>query len=135
MRDLNRNKQTLWYALYKGREEIVDSNGFGTGQYKLAYSNPIKTRLNISAARGETTTRQFGEEEYYDKVLVSAVTEFPINEYSVLWIDSVPKLDRDGKLVLDERGDAVTPHDYTVERVARSLNGVSYAVRKVTVRG
>lgn len=135
MRDLNRNKQLIWYALYRGREEVLDSNGYSTGQYALTYADPVKVKLNVSAARGETATRQFGEEDNYDKIIVSADAKFPVDEYSVLWIDKTPQLDRQGKLVNDGSGNVVTPHDYTVERVARGLNGVSYAVRKVNVRG
>lgn len=135
MRCLTRNKRVVWYALYKGREEIIDSEGRRTGQYKLAYGKPVKVSLNVSAAMGETATRQFGEDESYDKVVIAADPNFPIDEYSVLWIDKTPQLDRNKELLLDEYGDVITPHDYTVERVARSLNSVAYAVRKVTVRG
>lgn len=135
MRCLNRNKRPIWYALYKGRKEITDANGYATGQYELEYGNPMRADLNVSAARGETATRQFGEDESYDKVIVAENSDFPIDEYSVFWIDTTPKLDRYGHLLVGADGETETPHDYTVTRVARSLNGVAYAVRKVNVSG
>lgn len=135
MRCLNRNKRPIWYALYKGRKEITDDNGYATGQYELEYGNPVRVALNVSAARGETATRQFGEDESYDKVIVAENSDFPIDEYSVLWIDAAPELDPNGHLLIGTDGEIETPHDYTVIRVARSLNGVAYAVRKVNVSG
>lgn len=135
MRDLNRNKQRVWYAVHQGEAEIFDSTGLATGQYAVKYSDPKMVRLNVSAAQGDTTTRQFGEEERYDKVIVTSNKDLPIDEYSILWIDREPELDRNGHLTLDENENVVTPHDYIVGRVAKSLNSVAYAVRKVTVSG
>lgn len=90
---------------------------------------------NISAAKGESSTRQFGEDESYDKVIVHCNPKLEIDEYSVLWIDRMPVRDRTGNLALDEDGNETTPHDYIVKRVARSINSVSVAISKVNVRG
>ena len=57
----------------------------------------------------------------------------PINEYTVLWIDSFPEFDKDGALVKNEDGEISVPHDYIIKAVARSLNSVSMAVSKVNV--
>jgi hypothetical protein len=48
-----------------------------------------------------------------------------IDEYSILWIDKMPVMNRDGT--------TDTPHDYVVKKVARSLNSVSIAVAKVDI--
>ena len=56
----------------------------------------------------------------------------PIDEYSELWVDTMPQLDASGNLFLDGDGMEITPHDYEVKKVARSLNSVSYAIYKVT---
>ena len=134
MRCLLRNKQDFYYALYEGKNEMTDEYGNKTGEYELVYSSPVKCRANISAAQGEVQSRQFGESESYDKVIVLDNREIPINEYSVLWVDTAPLIDKDG-LVLNERGEVVTPHDYIVKKVARSLNSVSIAISKVRVDG
>jgi hypothetical protein len=126
MRCLTRNKRAFYYALYEGQTEITDEYGNATGQYELNYSKPIKKSGNISAAQGEIQSRQFGESESYDKVIVLDDINTPIDEYSILWVDTLPLLNDDGT--------TDTPHDYIVKKVARSLNGVSIAISKVTVK-
>lgn len=135
MRCMNRNKVRFFYSLYEGREPIVNEQGRKTGEYKVIRGNPIEGRANISAAKGETQTRQFGENESYDKVIVMDFVKPPIDEYSVLWIDSEPQLNDDGSLAVNDEGEVITPHDYVVKKVAKSLNCVSIAVSKVTVSG
>lgn len=135
MKCMQRNKSHFFYALYESKEEIKDEYGNATGEYELKYGNPIDFSANISAAKGETSTRQFGESEDYDKVIVFDNEAPPINEYSVLWVDTKPSLNGDGSLVKDEDGNTITPHDYIVKKVAKSLNVVSIAISKVNVSG
>lgn len=134
MRCMNRNKVTFFYALYERKEPIVDEYGNTTGEHEVIHGNPLEYSANISAAKGETQTRQFGENEVYDKVIVADNTAPPIDEYSVLWIDTMPQLDENGALATDESGKVITPYDYVVTKVARSLNSVSIAVSKVKVQ-
>lgn len=133
MRCLKRNRVPFWYALYSEKTPIVDDEGFQTGEYQIKYTNPIKAYANISPSIGETETRQFGIPEEYDKVMVMDLPSV-IDEYSILWIDSEPEITADGKLV-EEEGEIKTPNDYIVKKVAKSLNSVSYAIKKVTVNG
>lgn len=135
MRCMNRNKVEFYYALYEGKVLHKNEKGQRTGEYDLIYSNPVSSRANISAAKGETQTRQFGEDESYDKVLVMDSNAAPIDEYSVLWVDTMPQLNADGSLKTDEKGETVTPYDYVVKKVAKSLNVTAVAIRKVTVSG
>ena len=133
---MNRNKSRFYYALYTQSVQIeVDEYGNTLGETDVQHGNPVECFANISAARGETQTRQFGEDVSYDKVIVMDSNAPPIDEYSVLWIDRVPQLKEDGSLDVDDDGNIITPHDYIVKKVARSLNSVSYAVSKVVVSG
>ena len=134
MRCMVRNKQDFYYALYSGKTEIIDEYGNATGQYKIVYSDPVKTRGNVSAAQGEMQNRQFGDSETYDKVIVLGNKSVPIDEYTILWVDSSPSLNEDGSLATNEDGTYKSPHDYVVKKVARSLNNVSLAISKVMVR-
>lgn len=134
MRCLERNKTPFYFSLYTEKREIVDEYGNATGQYEVVYGNPQECLANISAARGEIQSRQFGEGEVYDKVVVFDNPQTPIDEYSVLWIDSKPLLNADRSLAHNDDGTVKTPHDYIVKKVARSLNSVSIAVSKVIVR-
>ncbi len=133
MKMMLRNKSTFYYALYEGKSEKIDEYGNITGEYDVTYQNPIAHSANISAAKGETSTRQFGESESYDKVIVMEADCPPIDEYSRLWVDSTPELDSDGALALNDDGEVATPHDYIVKKVAKSLNSVSLAISKVNV--
>lgn len=135
MRTMLRNKSKFHYALYKDKIPKVDEYGNLTGEYELLYENPESCSANISAAKGETTTRQFGESEAYDKVIVMDNSAPQINEYTVLWVDTVPLVDDSGALKLNDKGEVITPHDYIVKKVAKSLNSVSIAISKVNVRG
>ena len=125
MRCMARNKTAFYYALYEGQTEIIDEYGNATGQYSVTYGDPTKARGNVSAAQGEMQTRQFGDSESYDKVIVLDDVNTPIDEYSILWVDTPPIIDG---------GSTDTPHDYVVKKVARSLNSVSIAISKVRVR-
>ena len=133
MKCMSRNKVKFFYALYEGKEAITDEYGNVTGEYAVKHGNPIEFSANISAAKGETQTRQFGENETYDKVIVMDGDAPPIDEYTVLWVDSTPQLDEDGSLAVNEKGEITTPHDYIVKKVAKSLNVVSLAISKVSV--
>ena len=126
MRCMIRNKTPFYYASYIDEIEITDEFGNGTGEYDITYSNPIKVSGNVSAAQGEMQNRQFGESESYDKVIVLDDRNTPIDEYAILWVDTLPHLNEDGS--------TDTPHDYIVRKIARSLNGVSIAISKVDVK-
>lgn len=125
MKCMERNKQVFYYSLLEGVEDRIDEFGNPTGEHKSTYGKPTKYKANISAAKGETNTRQFGESEAYDKVIVMDRNCPDIDEYSVLWVDTLP--------VINDDGTTDTPHDYIVKKVAKSINNVSLAIRKVTV--
>jgi hypothetical protein len=118
MRTLERNKQKVYYAQYNGKKSVIDEYGNQTGEYEILYFPPVLIKLNVSAAKGEYSTRQFGDTENYDKVLITDDLNIPITETSVLWIDNL---------------DTSKPHDYVVKKIAKSLNSVSIAVSKVIV--
>lgn len=127
MRCMHRNKVKFYYALYEGREGLTDEYGNATGEYAVIYSNPLPCWANISPARGETETRQFGDNEFYDKVIIGDLGFPLIDEHSILWVDVMPDIKADGS--------TDTPHDYEVRKVGKSLNVVSVAISKVNVDG
>ena len=135
MKCMSRNKVKFFYALYEGKTPITDDYGNVTGEYDIQHGKPTEFYANISAAKGETQTRQFGENESYDKVIVMNNGAPPIDEYAVLWVDRTPQLDEEGNLAVNEKDEVITPHDYIVKKVAKSLNVVSLAISKVSVSG
>ena len=123
MKTLKRNQKTLWYCLYQDQETVYDEYGNETGSPRVLYGEPVEMKANVSQATGQSNTEQFGNLENYDKVIVTDWMECPIDEHSVLFIDKEPEYSLDGDPM----------YDYTVRRVAKSLNSVSIAVRKVNV--
>jgi len=125
MKCLKRNKTRFYYSLYEGTEAAEDEYGNLTGEHTVIRGSPQECYGNVSAAKGETQVQQFGESESYDKVIVMDANAPPIDEYTVLWVDTLPQF--------DENGEVIPPHDYIVKKVAKSLNSVAIAIRKVTV--
>ena len=118
---LNRNKQAVWYALYKGVTDVTDSNGYKTGEKTKSYETPVKIMVNVSASKGSAITEGFGVNEDYDRTIVTNDMTCPISETTRLWVDADPT-----KTVPD-------PYDYKVMRVAKSLNSITYAIKQVEV--
>lgn len=137
MRGLKRNQKKLWYQLYSEHIPVLETDLDGnivtdpvtgepllTGEYKVGYADPVEFRANVSAARGEANTDPFGVDTQYDKTVCSCDLALPIDELSVLFVDKRPEFDLGGNLI--------NKADYRVVKVAKSLNSVLYAVKKIT---
>lgn len=118
METMTINQTQFYYATYAGRQMSVDGSGYYTGESSISYSNPVSAYGNVSAARGEASVEQFGQDVAYDKIIVSCDTTLPITDTTIIWLDNNP---------------ASQPHDYIVKKVAKSLNVISIAIRKVEV--
>ena len=116
MRALERNKQTIYFANFTNKTKIYDSNGLYTGQFEITYSEPKKAKVNISASRGEAYVELFGTDLNYTNTIVTD-KDLGIDENSIIWIGISPSM----------------AHNYKVVSVAKSLNFVAYAIRKVDV--
>lgn len=123
MRCLHRNKRKFYYALFKEKVAIKDEYGNDSGEYRVVYQTPVEMKANVSAATGEAQVEQFGNSLLYDKVIITDELDCPVDEHSVLCIDSPPSYDEDGNLIFD----------YIVKKVAKSINTISFAVSKVEV--
>ena len=122
MRALERNKQNIYFANYTGRSVITDENGLETGEYELTYTTPTSAKVNVSASRGEASLDLFGTDLNYSNTIVTD-KDLGIDENSILWV---------GKEAYASAS-VITPHNYKVVSVAKSLNSVVYAIRKVDV--
>lgn len=144
MRTLKRNKQSFYYCLYSGKEVIYDEYGNECGT-KVNYGEVTEMKANVSQATGQSNTEMFGNLDSYDKVIVTDDMDCEIDENTVLFIDKEPAYGafdvlatsdgnpiQIGDEVMDTAHD-VPLYDYIVRRVAKSLNSISIAVRKVDV--
>jgi hypothetical protein len=117
MRSLQRNRRTIYYRLFSSVDPITTTDEWGnvldTAELNTTYSDPVPFEANVSPATGASITEQFGNLDNYDKV----------KEDSVLYIDTKP---------IQTNGEW-SKHDYVVRRIAKSLNGISIAVRRVDV--
>jgi len=126
MRSLERNKQKIYYALFDKKTEIRDEDGNATGEFEVTYKTPVEYHINVSAARGTADVEQFGINTVYSKTMETNDLACPIDEYAALWI---------GKEAFETVGQVttVTPHNYVVVMVAKSINSISYAIKEVSV--
>lgn len=126
MRSLNRNKQRIYYSLYSSKTPILDEYGNQTGEYETTYATPVALDINVSAARGTSDVEQFGINLNYSKSMVTNDLNCPIDETTRLWV---------GKDAFEtvEEVTTVTPHNYVVVSVAKSINSITYAIKEVSV--
>lgn len=122
MKLMKRNLTPVYYCLYSDRQLILDDDGYETSEYRVGYGEAVQLMCNVSPATGYAQVNMFGNLESYDKVLITDDMDCPIDENTVLFIDKAPEF-KDGKPI----------YDYTVRRVAKSMNTISYAVSKVKV--
>lgn len=104
--------------MYESNTEIIDEYGNSTGQFKPEYGEVRSIFVSVSANRGSTDFQQFGSLLDYDKVLLTANMNCEIDENTILWIDEP---------------DTEKPNDYIVKKLARSINQIQIAVKRVTV--
>lgn len=122
MRNLARNQQKIYYKLYHGTEEIVNDEGYATGNQRPIYGELNSVDISVSANKGNTEATAFGTNLDYDKTLSTADTNCEIDENTILWIENDPN-----KAITPD------PYDYIVLRKAKSINQVLYAIKKVDV--
>lgn len=123
MKLMKRNLSPVYYCLYADKQPQVDEEGYETGETQVLYKPPKKLMCSVSPATGYAQVNMFGNLDSYDKVLITDDMSCPIDENSVLFIDKKPEFNSEG----------VPLFDYTVRRVAKSLNSISYAISKVKV--
>lgn len=112
-----RNQKPFHYALYVGDVSVVDEYGNETGEKLLSYADPVTAYGRITPARGMADIDLFGTSTNYTKTITVTDMDCPINEYTKLWVDET---------------DMEKPSDYVVVSVAKDVNYIVYAIRKVS---
>ena len=122
LKDLRANQVPFYYQTYEGFTEEVDEDGYLTGEKSEHFSTPTKKYARISPNTSEVQDTPFGKDLVYDK-MISTVQDLPIDEFSRLFIDIVPKVNPDGS--------TDTEPDYVVVKVAKDMNQRLWAIRKI----
>ncbi len=116
MQSLASNTQQIEYALYLGMTDIL-VDGKKTGEKQKSYSEPQPFRIYVSPNKGEAAVEPFGQTEDYTNLMSTCDMTCPIAEDTILWI-GIPSTQK---------------HNYRVTKVAKGLNTILYAIKKVSV--
>jgi len=138
MRTLSKNWQRIFFATYSGETPIYEKDASGnvvtmtingksvyveTGDTQPSYTAPTEIRGNIALQGGNAEAQEFGLNlSDYSAVLVTDKNAYDITEESIIWHETVPVVNNG---VTDD-----TTADYTVIKVAPSLNYDRYVLRK-----
>lgn len=138
MRSLKKNQQKLWYSTYSKEIKLYQRDENGNIVYmdidgiqepieigtKAGYNNPVSFYANISAAKGTSDSEVFGVTLDYTKTISTCDMTLPLSETSLIWFETEPKYNADGTVDSNSA-------DYAVVAIARSLNNVVYAIKKL----
>lgn len=123
MRTTHRDKRTIWYALYQGLTDVVDSDGNYTGEKTVSYATPIKAKMNVSGGRGQAAIEEFGIDNPFTRTAVTDDLSTPFDTDTIFWFGISPT---------DEQGNAV-PHNYQCVGVVRTINGLTLALKELDI--
>lgn len=126
MRGLKRQKQIVYWS--KVSEELNDIDTI------TVYTKPNMHKLSVSATAGTPEELSAGIVTDYDRYITSFERDFKPEEGDVFWVDTVPKLDKDGNLVLKDDIPAVMP-DYRLKKILDTHQGniARYGITKIGV--
>ena len=119
---VRRNLRTVYYCLLDHREKIYDSDGNWTGEWKNIYADPVPAKMVVGPARGYVHGDFYGRLPSDDRTVVSADITLPIDTSTMMYVDRSPQTDLEGH---------PCGFDYSVRRVAKMLNSVSYILMEV----
>ena len=146
MRVLSRNKKDLWYANRVSASYVTDNNGLKTGEKTQTYGDPVKTRMSMAissgannlGSQGIATLEPYGIVTGYTARAVTEDLNCPMNEESRIWYGILPThietrtITVNGQTTTQEV-EVQNPYNYTVVRMAKSLNHLIYYLKEVDV--
>ena len=121
LKNLSFLEQDFWYARMKGYEPEVDSEGNLTVDDVLTYENPVHAKARIGLTHYYDADTAFTKGVVHNRA-ISSVTKFPIDEYTVLWIDVEPVINQDGS--------TDTEPDYYCVAYRQDIHRNVWAIRK-----
>lgn len=126
MRLCKRNLRPVWYQLYLGEVPVVGEDGNETGEKKVSYAKPVKLECNISPAEGFVNMETFGPLENYHKIIYIEDMDCPVTDTTLFFVDEEPQY---------KEGELANRPDHRVYRIAKNLNHLAIAVKKVENNG
>ena len=123
MKLMKRNLQTIYYATFSDEATVYDEDSLETGEHTLAYATPVALECSVSPEGGTAQTESFGVLDAYSRVVITENMSCPIDEETVLFVDTAPPANSGDPFV----------YDYIVKRVRKSLNFIAYLIHKVDI--
>lgn len=117
MRNLMRNVTKISYKLYLGEQDLLDDDGYRTGEKGISYSDFSECYMSISGNKSDSEMSQFGRNLDYDRTMSTADMKCDIDEHSLLWIDN----------------DVNGPHNFIVKKRSVTPNQIQFAIKQVNV--
>lgn len=139
MRSLKKNQQPLYYATYSKEIKIYQRDEVGNIIYTevdgvktpieigtvAGYNEPVLFNANISAGKGSAQDSPFGSDVDYTRTISTCDMTCPLDELSIIWIESEPQYNTDGTVNADSA-------DYKVAAYpARGLSSIVIAIKKL----
>lgn len=138
------NQQKMFYALQNGQVPIyeTDENGdilyyedgegnrypIETGETEVGYDSVVEFFGNIAMSGGEAKSEEYGiDVSQYDAILIVSKGQLPIDETSLIWLESEVGYKDTDKTIVD--GDTA---DFRVLAVKPSLNVTKYVLGRIT---
>ena len=113
MRTLDRNKTMLWYVECIGVEDVVDEEGYFTGEKRKVYGEPVRFGIHLYPADGMIMEQLFGRDADFSKL---AISETLLSKDALLFLNTPVEPYEEN-------------YDYMVERNKRSMNHNNYGLR------
>lgn len=118
MRTNQRNKRTIYYALYQGVTDERDSDGNLTGEHPATYGDIQKARMNVSGGRGKAEIELFGVDNPFTRTAVTEDLKTPFDTTTIWWFDIDP---------------VTEPHNYRCTGISRTINQVVIALEELDI--
>lgn len=142
MRSLRKNQQSLYFSTYTGQQIIYERDENGEIVYvdaektipkiiaeRAGYNKPVSFCANISAGKGTAQEEVFGKDIDFTRTISTTDLTLPIDELSLVWIETEPKYSEDGTVDSNSA-------DYKVAaKPARSLNQFMIALKALPKGG
>ena len=117
MRSLERNQSLVWIVEPLGETEILDSDGFKTGEFEFSYTVPKQVRLALYPSTGTIVEQLFGKDASFDMVATSC--DIVLTEDTLIFINE-PTANYD------------KTYDYRMSSIKKSINTYNYGLRNRT---
>lgn len=137
MRQLDQNKQTLYYSNYESDIPVyeydeegnilktdVDGEEVEVFTYREGYTVPKRFKANISFNSGNTNLAEYGlNTSDYNAIISADKGKLPFDERTLIWHTSEPQYDNDNNVLPDSA-------DYRVAAIKTSLNEERFILKK-----